>query len=497
MAESGTTSGPELLVALHRDHPEPLHRQLADQLRDAIRTGRLSANAPMPSTRVLATDLGLSRRLVVDVYDQLIAEGFLLSRRGSGTRVARIGAAAEPQPVDPDPAARYDIDFGPGTPDLSSFPRGAWIRALRHALAVTPSGSLGYDVRGLAVTREALASYLRRTRAVVTDPDRIVLCSGVTQGLGLTARALRQAGQTPIAIEDPGFWLHRNILQHTGTKPVLVKVDEDGIDVGALTNTRAKAVLTTPAHQAATGVVLTPDRRATLVEWTQGGNLVVEDDYDAEYRYDRAPVGALQGIMPNRVVYLGSASKTLAPGLRIGWMVLPPNLVDVITGLKGLADMGSSVMDQLAFAQLLSSGDYDRHLRQMRRRYLRRRNALLSSLHRYLPGVTVLGTAAGVQLTAHFPPGCDIDALVADAAQNRVRVESLAASYAEPAAAPPGLTLGYANLTEAQIVAGIRILARALDVVRPTSRPRRPRTAAQPRGSLPRATPETLRQPRK
>ena len=497
MTESGTTLGPELLVALRRDHPEPLHRQLADQLRDVIRTGKLSAHARMPSTRVLASDLGLSRRLVVDVYDQLIAEGFLLSRRGSGTRVARIGAVAQPEPVDPDTAAGYDIDFGPGTPDLSSFPRGAWIRALRQALAVTPSDSLGYDVRGLATTREALLSYLRRTRAVVTEADRIVLCSGVTQGVGLIARALRQTGQTPIGIEDPGFWLHRNILQHTGTKPIPVQVDEDGIDVGALTNTHAKAVLTTPAHQAATGVVLTPDRRAALVEWTRRGNLVVEDDYDAEYRYDRAPVGAVQGIMPNRVVYLGSASKTLAPGLRIGWMVLPPNLVDVITGLKGLADMGSSVMDQLAFAQLLTSGDYDRHLRQMRRRYLRRRNALLSSLRRYLPDVTVLGAAAGVQLTVHFPPGYDIDALVANAAKNRVRIEPLATSYAEPATAPPGLNMGYANLSESQIAAGVRILTRAHDLVRSTRRPHRPRTAGQPLGSSPRATPETSRQPRK
>jgi GntR family transcriptional regulator/MocR family aminotransferase len=461
VTESGTTCGPELLVALDRDRREPLHRQLADELREAIRVQRLAPHSRMPSTRVLAADLGVSRRLVVDVYDQLIAEGFLLSRKGSGTRVARVDAAAQLAPIEDDAAARYDIDFRSGTPDLSSFPRNVWLRALRQALAVAPSDSLGYDVHGLPATRHALSGYLRRTRAVHAEPERIVLCSGVTQGIGLIAQAMRRIGGLPIAIEDPAFWLHRNILLHNKTRPIPIPVDNDGIDVRTLADGPAKAVLTTPAHQSATGVVLSADRRAALFEWVHGGNIAIEDDYDAEYRYDRAPVGALQGIMPNRVIYLGSASKTLAPGLRIGWMVLPTKLVDPVTELKGLADMGTSVMDQLAFAQLLTNGAYDRHLRQMRRRYLRRRNALLNSLYRYLPHATVLGAAAGLQLTVHFPPGYDVDALVENAAKRRVKVEPLAPWYFEAADAPPGLILGYANLTESQIVAGIQTLARA------------------------------------
>jgi GntR family transcriptional regulator / MocR family aminotransferase len=221
-------------------------------------------------------------------------------------------------------------------------------------------------------------------------------------------------------------------------------------------------VVTTPAHQSPTGAVLSAARRTALVKWAGSDHLVIEDDYDAEYRYDRPPVGALQGIAPDRVVYVGSTSKTLAPGLRIGWMVVPAHLVGAITLAKGLADTGSSVMDQIAFAKLLASGGYDRHLRQMRRRYLGRRNAMLQALTRYLPEATVLGTAAGVHLTVRFPDGYPIADLLHRAARARVRVEPLAPCYAEPASAPPGLMLGYANLTESQIVTGIEALAQAL-----------------------------------
>ena len=190
--------------------------------------------------------------------------------------------------------------------------------------------------------------------------------------------------------------------------------------------------------------------------------MVIEDDYDAEYRYDRAPVGALQGIAPDRVVYVGSTSKTLAPGLRIGWMVLPAHHVGPVSLSKGLADTGSSVMDQIAFAKLLTSGGYDRHLRQMRRRYLMRRNALLRALSRYLPQATVLGAAAGVHLTVRLPDGYPVAELLQRAADMRVRAEPLARCYADSAKAPPGLMLGYANLTESQIVTGVQALARVM-----------------------------------
>jgi GntR family transcriptional regulator/MocR family aminotransferase len=460
MAVSGTTSGaPELLVELDRGAAEPLHRQLADGLRHAIRSGRLAPETPMPSTRVLAADLGVSRRLVVDAYSQLVAEGFLLSRHGSGTRVATVDAASAPRHAAS--PRRYDVDFLPGSPDLSSFPRAAWLRALRTGLDETGSDSLGYvEPQGLPEARDAIADYLRRTRGVQADPRHVVLCSGATQAVALLARALH-GHDLPLAMEDPGFWLHRMVLRHNGVEPMAVPVDDDGLDVGALAASGARTVLATPAHQSPTGVVLSPARRTALVEWARAGHLVIEDDYDAEYRYDRAPVGALQGIAPDRVIYVGSTSKTLAPGLRIGWMVLPAHLVDAIRSSKGLADAGSSVMDQVAFTRLLTSGGYDRHLRQMRRRYLSRRNALLTALARHLPCATVVGAAAGVHLTVRFPDGYPLAGVVRRAAAMRVNVEALAPCYADPSTAPPGLLLGYANLTESQIDAGVRVLAKA------------------------------------
>ncbi|MGV0743147.1 aminotransferase-like domain-containing protein [Mycolicibacterium sp. XJ870] len=273
---------------------------------------------------------------------------------------------------------------------------------------------------------------------------------------------LGRCADGPLAMEDPGFWLHRKVLQHNAVEPLPVPVDVDGLDVRTLAMSKAATVLTTPAHQSPTGVVLSASRRTALLEWARAGRLIIEDDYDAEYRYDRAPVGALQGLAPDRVVYVGSTSKTLAPGLRIGWMVLPEHLVAPVRAAKALADTGSSVMDQIAFSQFLTSGAYDRHLRQMRRRYLTRRNLLLSALSRDLPQATVLGAAAGVHLTVRFPAGFPVDELVRRATDMRLRVEPLAPCYADPAAAPPGLILGYANLTEAQIQTGVQMLSQAV-----------------------------------
>lgn len=461
MAVSGTSSGPEVLVELDRRHGEPLHRQLTSGLRDAIRAGRLRPDSRMPSSRVLASDVGVSRRLVVDTYAQLIAEGFLVSRHGAGTFVARIDPGAETAFGNQPPAARYTTDFSAGVPDLRSFPRNTWLRALRQGLADLPSESLGYPApQGLPETRQAIADYLRRTRGVVADPEHIVLCCGATQGIGLVAQVLRERAGTTVAMEDPGFWLHRLIFRRNGIETIPVEVDEDGLDVTALGCGAATAVLTTPSHQCPTGVVMTAARRTELLDWAQAGNLIIEDDYDAEYRYDRQPVGALQGLTPERVIYIGSASKILAPGLRMGWLVAPSDLVDDLVIAKSVADAGNSAMDQVAFAHMMKFGEYDRHLRQMRRRYLPRRNALLAALAQHFPEVSTLGAAAGVQLMAQFPDGYDIGTLIGAAAAVGIRVESTRRCYLCPTDAPPGLLLGYANLTESQIETGIATLAR-------------------------------------
>ena len=461
MAISGTTSGPELLVELDRAAPEPLHRQLANGLRDAIRTGRLAPRTRLPSTRVLAADLGVSRRLVVDAYSQLAAEGFLLSRHGSGTRVATVDAASA-QPRDAgDPAKQFDIDFAPGSPDLGSFPRHAWLRALRQGLAEIESHAFGYVApQGLPSARVAVADYLRRTRGVLADPRHIVLCSGATQAIALARPRCYPIRRWRWRI--PGSGCIGWCCGTTVSSPCPFRSMRTASTSRAWRTAMRRRCWPPRPIKSPTGVVLSAARRTALVQWARADHLVIEDDYDAEYRYDRAPVGALQGIAPDRVVYVGSTSKTLAPGLRIGWMVLPAHLVGPVALSKGLADTGSSVMDQIAFAKLLTSGGYDRHLRQMRRRYLTRRNALLEALARHLPEATVLGAAAGVHLTVRFPDGFPVGELVDRAAKMRVQGRTAGALLRITRAAPPGLMLGYANLTGSQIVTGVRALARAL-----------------------------------
>src|SRR5205807_6716997 len=300
-------SGPELLVELRRELRRPLRAQLEDGLRQATRAGRLAAGARLPATRALAADLGVSRRLVVDAYQQLIAEGYLVSQGGAGTFVAAAGAASAPAREQAPEPPRFD--FFPGHPDLSSFPRRQWLKAMRETLAATPDRSLGYpDARGAAELRRALAEHLRRVRGAAVDAQRIVVCSGTAQGLALLARAL---DGPHIAVEDPGLPPHRAILVAHGARLSAMAVDGEGAKVETLPALAARggaidAVFVTPSHQSPTGAALTPARRALLLEWASStGGLVIEDDYDAEFRYDRAPLGALQGLAPDRVVYMG------------------------------------------------------------------------------------------------------------------------------------------------------------------------------------------------
>lgn len=457
----GTSFGPELLIRLREDDRGGSRRaQLESRLRELVRDGTLVAGTPLPSSRALAGDLGVSRRLVVEAYAQLIAEGYLVSRSGAGTYVAATARVSEPTAAQP-PGRRLRFDFFPGAPDLGSFPRSLWLRTMREVLSSTPPDAFAYpDVRGASELRCALTDYLRRVRGVVVAPDAIVICSGATQGLALLGRALVHRDVGAIAVEDPSLPPHRAVLAYAGLEVRGVPVDEEGLDVNAL---NAPVVLTTPAHQCPTGVVLSPRRRAALVDWARAGGLVVEDDYDAEFRYDRAPLGALQGLAPDRVVYLGTASKTLAPGLRLGWLVLPAWLVDSVVQAKTLDDLGSPTIEQLVLARLIDTAAYDRHLRKARRRNRDRRDALIAAVGRHLPAAQVSGISAGLHALVRLPRFFDAQRLLERAAEHSVGVYPLTLHLIEPMRETDALVLGYAGLSESAIEEGIRRLAEVLD----------------------------------
>jgi GntR family transcriptional regulator/MocR family aminotransferase len=481
------SSGIELMVALERDSGVPLRAQLEQQLRDGARAGRLAPGAPLPSTRALARELGVARGVVSEAYAQLAAEGYLVARQGAPTRVAERAPAppATAPPADVDRRPRFD--FRPGAPDVALFPRQAWAAALRQALREAPDARLEYgDGRGAPELRRALASYLGRVRGVAAAPEAVVVTSGVAQGLALSARTLLALGVRRIAVEEPGSGPIRAQLAANGLEPLPVRVDEGGLDVVALERSDAEAVFCTPAHQFPTGVVLAPGRRAALLQWaTARGAFVLEDDYDAEYRYDRPPVGALQGLDPDRVLYAGSVSKTLAPGLRIGWLVTPESLAKRIGDGKATDDRGTPVLEQLGLAILLDRGEVDRHVRRSRLVYRRRRDLLVASLADHLPQARPQGAAAGLHLIVQLPAGLDDRAVAAAAAERGIAVAALSEHRARPGG--PALILGYGRIAEAAIDKGIRELAAAITRAPAGGASSRaaPRSAASPTRAAP------------
>jgi GntR family transcriptional regulator/MocR family aminotransferase len=463
-----------LLLSVRRDGSRTLGAQIEDQLRRAIRRGALRPDARVPSTRDLARQLGVSRRVVVDAYAQLAAEGYLSLRQGTRPRVSASAAgAAEGQATATPLAHRSRFDFRPSVPDVSTFPRAAWLRSLRHALATVTDADLSYgDPRGVLSLRTALADYLGRVRGVVANPEHVVVTNGYTQALGLVCQALASAGATRIALEDPSNPEDALVAERAGLKPVFISVDEAGTRIDDLRQSGADAVVVTPAHQHPTGVVLTGERRTTLLAWLgERGAIALEDDYDAEYRYDRAAVGALQGLDPDRVVYVGSASKTLAPALRIGWMVVPPALLEAIVREKFLADRGTARIEQHAFADFLTRGELDRHLRRMRARYRARRDALIDALADALPEAAVSGVAAGLHLTIRLPDTDDEQAVRDQALLRRIEIETMSDFRPHAGDRPPALVLGYAQMPEPAIRAGIRELSEAVRASRSVTRP--------------------------
>jgi GntR family transcriptional regulator/MocR family aminotransferase len=457
MGPMDRTSPRELLVAVRRG-VRPLHAQLEEQLRDGVRSGRLAAGDRLPSSRALAAELGVSRGVVVEAYGQLAAEGYLAVVRGAAPRVASGAAVAADRPAE-QPPARPRYDLRPGTPDLALFPRAAWAAAQRRALREVADADLGYPPPGgHPRLRAALAAYLGRVRGVQAAPERIVVCGGVAEAVALVGRVLRAGGARRIAVEDPSHPGTRELIAHSGAELVPIAVDQGGIDVGAVVASGADAVLVTPAHQSATGVVLEPARRAALAAWARDtGALVIEDDYDAEYRYDRHPVGALQGVAPDHVVHVHSVSKTLAPALRMGWAAVPARLVAAVVEEKRLSDLGSPVLEQLTLAAFLEHGELDRHLRRTRPAYRRRRDALLAALS----GLEVEGVAAGLHVLARLPRGITEAEAVTAAATRGVAVDPLGPHVAGRPR-PPSLLLGYTRLPEAALGEAGRRLRAAL-----------------------------------
>ncbi|MGW5664153.1 MocR-like pyridoxine biosynthesis transcription factor PdxR [Streptomyces sp. NPDC003758] len=466
---------------------------LADRLRSAIADGRLPIGARLPASRVLAEELRVTRGVVTEAYRRLAESGQIAGRGRLGTVVVAAPAAPRDHArdaggppeagagpalfgsgdrdglIDALRALPCRIDLSPGVPDLAAFPRTGWLRAERAVLAGVGPADFGYgDPRGAPALRRAVVGWLARNRGIRADPEEVVVVAGVAQALGLLAQVLRADGIRRIAVEDPGSLGARQQLEYGGHEIVPVPVDAGGLDVAALRASGARAVLLTPAHQFPTGVVLDGERRRELLSWAAEGGVVIEDDYDAEHRYDRPPVSALRSLLPDGVCYAGSVSKLLAPALRVGWLLVPPDRHDALVTAKRYADLGNGVLTQLVLARLMDSGELERHLRHVRQRHRRRRDVMLRAIDRHLPGARVHGAAAGLHLMVTFsdPRGGARDSgfrdtdLAAAALAGGVKVHPLSWHRITPG--PPGLVLGYAAGPAHEIDEGIAVIGATL-----------------------------------
>ncbi len=430
MAETWTSSS----VDAHLDWtPGSGRKALANAIRVAIRDGRWQPGAVVPSTRALAADLGVARGTVTRVYADLAAEGYLRTAQGAPTRVATAGAAPSPSPT----YVRMSTmrwTLMPGRPDSSLFPRDQWLASTRRVLAHTPNDTFGYgDPRGSLVLRTTLGAYLGRSRGVLADPARLVIVSGFSHGMTLLSHAFADLGMHEMAFEDPSISRFRSFAAAAGQRVAGVPVDADGLVVDQLTS---PSVVVTPAHQAPLGVTMAPARRTALA---RHGALVIEDDYDGEFRYDRHQVGALQALAPERVIYAGTASKSLSPSLRLGWLVLPRFLVDPVVGAITRAGATPPMIDQLVLADLISSGAYDRQVRRVRLEYRSRRDRLVAALPKHL---VPHGISAGLQLFVPLSPE-DEAALPAAAARHSLAIERLSPHAISDTAPVTGLMIGY------------------------------------------------------
>ena len=473
--QSNATGGQfpaDLLVELDRSRPRGLRAQLERGLRQAIARGSLPPGTALPPSRVLADELEVSRSLVVGAYEQLVVEGYLEARQGSGTQVRSLPTVSSDPDEDtsgnalywPIPLGRDGSIPGSGLPDLALFPREEWQRHYRDVLRELPDSGLTYPPpRGVHELRTALTAYLGRVRGVRARPEQIVVCGGFSQGLALICRALRRRGVTRIAVEDPCFRLHRTLITTAGLEPVPVPVDEQGMLTSRLGGLDVGAVLLSPAHSYPSGVVLSADRRVELLDWARAADaFVIEDDYDAELRYDRLPIGSLQGLDPERVIYGGTVSKVLSPALRLGWLVAPQQLVEDIISAKFLEDFANEAFGQFTLARFIDSGGFARHLRRVRPVYRSRRDRLLAELDKHLPRIRPTGEAAGLHLLLRLPEDLDPEFVSETAADHGIQLEPAAWHWADRKAAPPALLIGYGALRESTLTHGIAALAEDL-----------------------------------
>ena len=507
-ADRSTTAGSDFLQLDIGDAPAGGRADwLTRRLREAIGDGRLPVGSRLPATRALAAELRVSRGVVTEAYQRLAEDGHVSGRGRAGTVVVAAGKRSSATGVSgqgsgfgagseagglggagsgaggsstagcgagevfavPPGADAFDalrsvpgrIDLSPGVPDLGAFPRAAWLRAERAVLRTLSASDFGYgDPRGTPVLRQAVARWLARYRGFLVEPDEVVIVAGVAQALGLLAQVLRRDGVTGVAVEDPGSLGARQHLRNWELDTPPVPVDGEGIRVDALRAGGAAAVLLTPAHQFPTGVVLSGGRRRELMRWADAGGLVIEDDYDAEHRYDRPPVPALRAMIPERVCYAGSVSKVLAPALRVGWLIVPGAYRDRVVEAKRYADLGNAVLPQLVLAELMGSGELERHLRFVRRRHRRRRDVMIEAIARHLPDAVVHGAAAGLHLLITFDDGVSDTALAAAALARGVKAQPLSWHAQEPGR--PGLVLGYGASAPTDIADGVAVIADVL-----------------------------------
>jgi GntR family transcriptional regulator/MocR family aminotransferase len=443
----------------------PLRRQLEGALRGGIRSGRLAPGSVLPPSRDLADELGVSRGVVVDSYAQLTTEGYLTAKRGSGTRVALLPASGTPPvPRQISPSQQFRYDLRPGQADFHAFPRARWKASLVRALRELPDRRLGYaNHRGVAELRNAVAGYLARVRGVVVEPEHVVVCCAASQAMTVLWQALRKQGGRRVAVEDPGWRWQRYTAEHAGLEAVPVRVDADGMVVAELAAADVDAVVMTPAHQYPTGVIMTAERRAALITWARERRaLIVEDDYDVEYRFGREPVASLQGLAPDLVAFVGTTSKTLAPALRLAWIVPPSHLIDDIENVLLVTGVTPPKLDQMAMASFIEDAALERHLRSMRRRYRAKRDILIDALGTHLPEVRISGTAAGLHLLAWLPDGADEHATAMRARRSGVGVHELHRHCTTHAPSSPALLLGFALPSESELRTATRLLAEAV-----------------------------------